>query len=398
MESRYYKIAWCDDKIESILEDANRRLVIEKYHCEIIPFTNAKTLFSFLDTSSSIINGVIVDYNMGKSDDIIDNDDSSGFNYVCNNLDRYTSIPFYLCSGRDGTEIKGWLKRMKDYEALNTFFDDSNPRFYPLGSIDKLLSKLTEEIEKMSTPEYSIRQMNLSGFIAAEHLGLDTQTFVELLLLPTEKDQSRLTVDKLNTLRCQLEEILCNILVDKQILPKNIPFNEIPILLSGMSENNQTFKLNSQGPVMDKTLASALKYFLCVLQDGSHSKSDLSIEAREYFGNNYDPYLIKSFVYICLDSAIWAEKIIEKYEGHAPLAFQIALFKANVHIDGGFAYVKNNEGSLCLIDRQKDEAKKKLEEGDEIRIFKTIPNTNKQLRQKYPLFISSYSWEYVSDK
>lgn len=396
MGNKQINVVWCDDKVDSYDNDSNREM-FARHNCRL--FKKAKTsdqLKTILNDNKGkgLINAVIVDFNVSDEFETPREDTASGFKWVHDYYSEYAPIPFYLYSGRDIDFIK---KKYKDFEynIQNDYFFSYNDnvklkhnRYFQNGELEELLSMIEEEVEKIDAPEFRIRRKFAKAFEAIEQFRLNDTIFIDILTGNDDVDRRKLC-DKVNPLRGVLERV-CSILHDADVLPE-ISLNQLDQLVRKNEEYLEKHKLDPED-LMPEALAEALKFFVSYTQDGSHDKSQLKLDVREYLRSSGDIYLVKSLAILCLDIIVWFYKFYKKYEPRKPFLFipfratveDVCKSEKNGKTKTG-AVLKDDEGFSYWLQDDKGVLKK----GDTVK----INSRRKDCCYGRDFFIHYNSWE-----
>ena len=353
METKNKKIniVWCDDKIDGLVKTS--RELFEEHHCYI--YRTAKTseqLKNILATSENFIDAVIVDFNMGDTDEIPVNETASGFRWIHDNIHHYPSIPFYLASARDRTFIEEKY-RAYDFPIDDDYFLSKNPfvsgerdRLFNIDEFDErvaMLEMIEEEVEVRQSPAFRIRQEYAEAFAAIDKFDMNGDIFINILL--SDKDINRSDIiTKANPLRMEIESLVSK-LASAGVIPLKYVnrLNEIPAVLSGKDP-----RICSPEDRMPKSLREAFNFFLSYTQDGSHDKMFLSIDFKKYLESTRDVYIIKALAIIGLDIIKWASPFYDKYE---PL--HLCSFKPFSEKVSEIKTVGRDEGAIVSHDKDK---------------------------------------------
>ena len=385
MEAKNKKInvVWCDDKIEDLVKTSIPE-TFEDHNCHI--YQTAKTseqLKSILATYENFIDAVIVDFNMGDTDEVPDRENASGFRWIHDNIHHYPSIPFYLGSGRDRTFIEGKY-RAYDFPIDGDYFLSKNPfvsgernRLFNIEISDEreaMLNMIEEEVEVRCSPAFRIRQEYAEAFDAIEKFGLNADVFINILLSDDNIDRYDI-IRTANPLRMEIESLVSR-LASAGVIPLKYVnrLNEIPEVLAGKDS-----RICSPEHRMPKSLREAFDFFLKYTQDGSHEKIYLSIDFKKYLESSRDVYIIKALAIIGLDIIKWASHFYDIYEpqhlcSFKPFSEKVSDIKTVGKDEGAIVY---HDGDTFFVKQPQNE-KYKYKEGTTVEIrIETIQPTKK---------------------
>lgn len=344
-------IVWCDDSIDTIW-DNNVSDLFAIHNCHLLKKTKtSQELKKILEDPKVYVDAVIVDFNVGESDQIPASDSASGFRWVHEHLDSYRQIPFYLYSARDYDFIRNKYSSFEFNIDDDYFFNPNknveshrNRYFQPL-ELEELAKMIEEEVGEISTPEFKIRNEFSQAFDTLEEFELDKVVFMQILLSDESVDRYEIC-NKANPLRMVLEKMVSK-LQENGILPAK-KLNELPSLLRGTDNDSNRF---SPEDYMHKSLFKAFKFLLEYTQDGSHDK-ETDLEFKEYLKSSRDNYIVKSLAIIALDVIRWMGQFYEKYKDLKPFAFEPFTAKAIdiIKVKGTEgAIVKDSEGKTYFV-------------------------------------------------
>lgn len=399
MGNKQINIVWCDDKVDSYDTDGYREM-FARHNCRL--FKKAKTsdeLKAILNDNKEkrFIDAVIVDFNVSDRFETPAGDSASGFRWVHEHYSEYAPIPFYLFSGCDTKFIEEKYKSF-EFDITNDYFFSFNKnvklkdnRYFQSGELEKLLSMIEEEVGNINTPEFQIRRKFAKAFDAIEKFKLNGKIFVDILAESDNVDRYELC-EKANPLRGELEKVY-DILYNANVLPET-SLNQLDQAVRKNGKHPEIYKLDS-GDLMPEALADALKFFVSYTQDGSHNKSQLRLDFKNYLRDSADIYLVKSLVMLCLDFIAWFYDFYKKYEARKPFLF--IPFRADVkevcssEKDGKIrkGAIVNHEGFSYWLQLQDDD--NNIKEGDAIKV-------NSRRKDNYygkDFFVNYKSWELV---
>lgn len=400
MGNKQINIVWCDDKVDSYDNDGNRE-TFARHNCRL--FEKVKTsdaLKKFLDDNKEkrFIDAVIVDFNVGDKFETPAEYSASGFRWVHEHYSEYAPIPFYLYSGRDIDFIKEKYKSF-EFDIENDYFFSYNNnvkfkrnRYFQIGELEDLLSMIEEEVGNIDTPEFQTRRKFAKAFDAIEKFGLNGKIFIDILTESDNVDRYELC-EKANPLRGELEKVY-DILYNANVLPET-SLNQLDQAVRKNGKHPEIYKLDS-GDLMPEALADALKFFVSYTQDGSHNKSQLRLDFKNYLRDSADIYLVKSLTILCLDFIAWFYDFYKKYESRKPFLFvpfcttieEICLSEKDGKNKRG-AIVKDCEGFSYWLQLQ--DGDNSIKEGDAIK----INSRRKDCYYGKDFFVHYKSWELV---
>lgn len=321
-------VVWCDDNIDNILNDSVLDLFV-RHNCNL--FRKAKTskeLKNILEESKGEVDAVIVDFNMGESEKIPAVDSASGFRWVHEHMEEYKPIPFYLYSARDYDFIKEKytsfeFKMEGDYFFTpNKSLSNDRNRYFQPGELEQLLEVIEEEVDKISTPEFKIRNEYSNAFETIDRFNLDSNVFMQILLANENVDRYDL-LNRANPIRMVLEDMVSKLQNDG-IVPANCDFNKIPTLFHGNEKDSIAYSSQHH---MHKSLFEAFQFLVAYTQDGSHNKNYLKLDFHDYLKSSRDIYIVKSLAIIALDIVSWMGWLHDEYKDIKPFTF--TPFRAN---------------------------------------------------------------------
>lgn len=369
-------VVWCDDNIDTLLTESVL-YSFERHNCHL--FKKAKTskeLKAILEEYKRDIDAVIVDFNMGESEKIPAVDSASGFRWVHEHMKEYKPIPFYLYSARDYDFIKEKytsfeFKMEGDYFFTpNKSLSNERNRYFQPGELEQLLEMIGEEVEKISTPEFKIRNEFSKAFATLERFNLDSNVFMQILLSDENVDRYDL-LNRANPIRMVLEEMVSKLETDG-IVPTNCDFNSIPYLFHGKDKNSIVYSSQHH---MHKSLFEAYQFLVAYTQDGSHNKNYLNLEFHDYLRTSRDIYIVKSLAIIALDVVSWMGWLHDEYKDIKP--FDFTPFRAKVIeikvVEGHEgAIVKDSDGLTYFVVQPKN-PKYKFSVGNNIEVTQRSP-------------------------
>jgi hypothetical protein len=342
MEARLINIVWCDDKIDTLDNEVNQELFAQKNCCLYKKAKTSDELKNILNDYRQNVDAVIVDFNLGESSPIPGETSASGFRWIHEHFADYAPLPFYLFSAREAEFIE---KKYADFEfskeedyflAPNRNVMSKRNRHFGNGEFADLLDMAVEEVAKISTPEYVVRQKYAESFSALSKFDVDETVFLKILISDENVDRHELP-NLANPLRSELEN--CIKKLDNDGITPGCALNVIPYLLSGQAKDSNNY---SKTDYMHKSMAESFEFFLSYTQDGSHDKKNLKLEFRDYLKKSGDIYIVKALAIIGLDIIKWLGKFYDKYKERKPFP-PFAPFSATAE---KIITVKGKEGAI----------------------------------------------------
>lgn len=392
MENRVYNIAWCDDKVDSLI--AEHKDALREHNCVVCKAAkNAEDLISFLRSSGDQVDGVIVDFNVNVKKDAPANErEISGFSLIRNKQDEFVSIPFYLFSAHSVHEI---LSTYVDYgyDTEDDYFmgGDNFQRYFTVGQFNQLLSALCDEIERSHTPFFDLRQKYSKAFHAFDHFKLDTHSLLTILSSTDDSVIGTEIAKEINSMRRQIEKIYCTIFVDSGIFPNDVPLNQIPRTLAG-GNKSYPMKEDMENCQMKPALKEYFEFFLQFTQDGSHEKSGLKFNINNYIAEHRAIHMALCLAHISMEIAIWSEEFEKKVGGIFPF------IKVTDEIDTQCDIQIEGNSKFVIIDEKKcfvfDDRNTPLKEHETIIVKNLTQNSseNKWFTERFPFVIPFKDW------
>lgn len=372
MENKLIRIVWCDDIVDKYANDESYQERFKYYNCVL--YQKARTsneLETILKEKKDCIDAVIVDFNVDNSN-LTPENSARGFMWTHEHIKDYAPIPFYLYSARDYGFI---VRKYIDFDYADSesamkndyFFCENNNveskrnRYFQADDqFEDMLKMITEEVPKVCSPEYIIRQEYHEAFEAISKLGIDENNVFEKdfmrIMLPDKTKDKRELCNVFNSFR-QIIEKMVSKLVDEYIVPSiyKDSLNDIPYLLSGNNKNSSTKNIKNDSQIyshedrMPPALFHVFRFLLDCIQDGSHHKTSLEIKFQDYIQSTADIYIIKALAIICMDIIKWMDSFYNKYKSLKPAKLEDVL--------EGFVKelktVRGKEGAIVIINEKK---------------------------------------------
>ena len=335
-------IAWLDDQIDIFARDNEE--FFKSNNCFIkYKAKTAEQLQSFLDKHRGMVDAVIVDFEVDSTNPNAETS-TSGFQKIAYIRDKYTPIPFFLCSGFTLQDIEerstGLGKQEIDYFLKPD--ENGRRRYCHKSEISKLVEMICSEAESISTPQFKVRQEYDKAFKAVERFGLDAETFVSLLTIDEKTDYLDLR-EKPVKLRKEIEKLFDK-LGEEEVIPSK-KLNEVITWFKNASSNP---KIESDD-MMPKALVSTLDYFAELINNSAHS-----LYFDEYLKDTRDVYIVKALTIICLDIIKWFNNgYYDLYKDVRPFHFDpfTASIIDKVEREGKQALLVKHEGEEYVLQK-----------------------------------------------
>lgn len=311
-----YNIIWADDETAVYAlkkpngENTALADILERRGIRLLDTArNAKELRDKLAAKISWVDAVIIDANFTafgekpKTERVL-----QGFEASVDILrtlgENGNRIPFILYSARD------WGMLQENTEADYLRYFEENDLYFNKDedTTDDMLTRLIEEVDRVNTPEFQIRNRYSKEFAAAELIPEAPELLMEGLRFEyqSERDYENAQV-YFNPARMIIERIVDS-LKHMGILPPIYELNAVPSFLKGY---NKEFTLLDK-TLMPQPLAHSLKYFLDITQDGSHDRSDLRLGVYSYVRDKQNINLYRTILYIAMDVLLWYQEVCQR--------------------------------------------------------------------------------------
>lgn len=377
-QTKHINIAWLDDQIDNLVRDNEEffktRNCFIKYKAK-----TAEQLQSFLDEHRDMVDVVIVDFEVDSTNPNAETS-TSGFQKVAYIRDKYSPIPFFLCSGFTLQDIedrsRGLGKQEKDYFLKPD--ENGRRRYFQKGTeMDKLVEMICAEAESISTPQFKVRQEYNKAFKAVERFGLDAETFVSLLTIDENTEYQKLS-ERPVELRKEIEKLFKK-LEKEEVLPSK-KLNDVVKWFENRSPNP---KIDSDD-LMPEALVKSLRLLADLTNNSAHP-----LDFDEYLKDSRDVYLVKALAIICLDIVKWFnDGFYDFYKNERPFHFDsfIAVVIGEVEKEGKQAFLVEYDGKKYALQKNYNI---QLKIGDTVKIKACEKDT---FFQK-DFFVSYYYWE-----
>lgn len=395
MNNKPINIVWCDDNIDALYnKKESRQELFANNNCNLYKQAKtAKELEQILKKDRLFIDAVIIDFNLGKEDEIPANNSADGFRWIHEHLENFAPCPFYLFSGCDKEFIENKYKAY-DLNIDNDYFfkpneniENKRNRYYQIDEFEELLSNIREEVSNIKTPTQKIRQEFSKAFDIIYKHKLDGLYFLEIL--SANEDIDRYEIKKgVNPLRKVVERMISNLKTDNIILQdgslNNAPWFFSKTLIEYKDSNGDA--VYNKEDLMHQSLSDAFKFFLEYTQDGSHDKQDLQKKFIEYLTESGDIYIMKALAIIGLDIIKWLGDFYDKYKDSEPAKsiLRERITATITKVDNKFVIAKEEDNKEETYYIQKNlNYKDKYKEGRKILILNRSRNTNEDLPEKW---------------
>lgn len=376
-QTKHINIAWLDDQIDILARDNEE--FFKTNNCFIkFKAKTAEQLQSFLDEHRDMVDAVIVDFEVDSTNPNAETS-TSGFQKVAYIRDKYSPIPFFLCSGFTLQDIeersKGLGMQEKDYFLKPD--ENGKRRYCPKSEIPRLVEMICAEFESISTPQFNVRQEFHKAFKGVERFGLDEETFVSLLTIDEKTNYQKLS-ERPVELRKEIEKLFTR-LGEEDVLPSK-KLNEVVKWFENPSPNP---KIDSDD-LMPEALVMSLRLFAELTNNSAHP-----LHFDEYLKDSRDIYLVKALTIICLDIVKWFnDGYYDLYKDVRPFRFDpfTAVVIGNVERDGKQALLVKHEGEEYVLQKNNN-AHANI--GDKVKVKGRAKDT--YYRKDY--YVSRDKWE-----
>lgn len=343
MTKKQYNIIWGDDKVNSILE--NQQELFKDNGINVIAVAkNAKDLEEILKNRTSEIDAVVTDanYHVDNNKDIDDPAyeselDISGVLRVVVFMEEYKDkIPFFLCTARTSE-----ILRPASHEMLNYFYENEHI-FYKNRSncYEELVEKIIEEVDKMSTPNFLIRNRYHKELEIADSIDYEYEVNGRTYKSNAGKDILKWLVDDykgilcdthlyFNPLRKILEELQTYLSVSS-IIPSYISLKDFAKFCKHkqgeLVSQTDYVEINGNRIAIQRyyalsknlrswahpTLMRIFSYLLDTTQDASHRSATLSWKFDEYTRAHKNRcHVFHSVLHSMLEILNWCHEIVK---------------------------------------------------------------------------------------
>jgi len=279
---------------------------------------NSSELETKLQQYENVVDAVITDANMPKSDqwDKSDETDFSGLVEILLHTirsleERGKAVRFYLYTGRK----KDILINDKNIsEELKKIFLDTG-RWFEKGQQQLLFQKIRDDFDKLSPVQFQIRNKYREVFEAAEHLGTSVSSLIMEGFLIDYRNDKTVPFMKFNAARQVLEAINMGC-KEKKITPGHMSLSCFLSFLKNKELNDARLLVD----LMPFQLVKEMELFLAITNKASHDDKQVSTNLKQYIDelqkNNERTYLYPVIHYTLIDLILWYNRTVKKYENN----------------------------------------------------------------------------------
>ena len=307
-----------------------------------------------------MVDAVITDGNFDKKKTVDIVRSTSGISDVISfisDFNRKKIIPFFLYTGKKELLKEKFTDGELDYFA-------KRDRIFEKGSFSKMLVRIKEEVDRINSPQFRIRNKYAREFEAAKLIDGAPENLERGLLYLYKEDSWKDVEDYFNPARKIVERIVDSC-VEMNILPPHISLNTAQKILQGTLSD---YSLSV--PLMEKPLAESLRFFLSITQDGSHDANDLQLGVDQYVRQTQNVNLYLSILHIAMDLLLWHERMHKKYENNTNRLWTcsfvhqgiVCLHPSGKFFHSGIYQLENKNGVL--------------KDGDMVGVRSSVPNKN----------------------
>lgn len=372
MAANVYNVIWADDQIDSFRRDNNVLDIMKLQNVNLLDFAHTSSeLKEKLTEWEDMVDAVITDGNFDKKKTVDIVRSTSGISDVLSfisDFNRKKTIPFFLYTGK-----RDLLKEKFTDGELDYF--TKRDRVFEKGSLSKMLVRIKEEVDRINTPQFRIRNKYTREFEAAKLIDGAPENLERGLLYLYEEDSWKDVQDYFNPARKIVERIVDSC-VEMNLLPPHISLNTAQKILQGTISD---YSLSV--PLMEKPLAESLRFFLSITQDGSHDANDLQLGVDQYVRQTQNVNLYLSILHIAMDLLLWHERMHKRFENNTNRIWNCTFVyqgKVCLHPTGKLLYsgiyqLENKNGNL--------------KDGDTIGVRSSVPNKNSALKPAITEFV-----------
>ena len=361
MAANVYNVIWADDQIDSFRRDNDVLNIMKLQTVNLLDFAHTSSeLKEKLTEWEDMVDAVITDGNFDKKKTVDIVRSTSGISDVISfisDFNRKKIIPFFLYTGKKELLKEKFTDGELDYFA-------KRDRIFEKGSFSKMLVRIKEEVDRINSPQFRIRNKYAREFEAAKLIDGAPENLERGLLYLYKEDSWKDVEDYFNPARKIVERIVDSC-VEMNILPPHISLNTAQKILQGTLSD---YSLSV--PLMEKPLAESLRFFLSITQDGSHDANDLQLGVDQYVRQTQNVNLYLSILHIAMDLLLWHERMHKKYENNTNRLWTCSFVHQGIvclHPSGKFFH----SGKYQL--EKKNGA---LKDGDMVGIRSSVPNKN----------------------
>jgi len=389
MTRNTYNVIWVDDEISAILNERTIELLASEDIRVIATATHADGAGGLEEllrkhTAKGITNdrvdAVITDANFNVSEDTLNSKgerDTSGLSYVLMLTKKYDTLPFYLYTGRSEEML---LDKYDDGE-LNEF--KNNNRWFAKGfGLMPLIDQIKEDVDKMNSLEFKIRNQYHKEFLAAAKIPGAEALLTKGLLA---KEDNAALIDLFNDARMVFERI-CDKLQEYEFIPFLSSINNVSRFLGGQNVDPYEH-IQKEKPIMDKALARATWFFVGIVNDGSHDQEKSELKVKEYVRNTHSSNLFYSVLHILMDILRWYDELIPRTELKKQWRGNyIAFSKVYLASDNRTFYAMDGANKCILQNKEGLDAKS---------VVAIIKHSEKDDRDGYKYFSKSNEYDII---
>ena len=361
MAANVYNVIWADDQIDSFRRDNNVLDIMKLQNVNLLDFAHTSSeLKEKLTEWKDMVDAVITDGNFDKKKTVDIVRSTSGISDVLSfisDFNRKKTIPFFLYTGKRDLLKEKFTDGELDYFA-------KRDRIFEKGSFSKMLVRIKEEVDRINSPQFRIRNKYAREFEAAKLIDGAPENLERGLLYLYKEDSWKDVEDYFNPARKIVERIVDSC-VEMNILPPHISLNTAQKILQGTLSD---YCLSV--PLMEKPLAESLRFFLSITQDGSHDANDLQLGVDQYVRQTKNVNLYLSILHIAMDLLLWHERMHKKYENNTNRLWTcsfvhqgiVCLHPSGKFFHSGIYQLENKNGVL--------------KDGDMVGVRSSVPNKN----------------------
>lgn len=372
MAANVYNVIWADDQIDSFRRDNNVLDIMKLQNVNLLDFAHTSSeLKEKLTEWEDMVDAVITDGNFDKKKTVDIVRSTSGMSDVLSfisDFNRKKTIPFFLYTGKRD------LLKEKFTDGELDYFTKRN-RVFEKGSLSKMLVRIKEEVDRINTPQFRIRNKYTREFEAAKLIDGAPENLERGLLYLYEEDSWKDVQDYFNPARKIVERIVDSC-IEMNLLPPHISLNTAQKILQGTISD---YSLSV--PLMEKPLAESLRFFLSITQDGSHDANDLQLGVDQYVRQTQNVNLYLSILHIAMDLLLWHERMHNRFEKNTNRIWNCSFVyqgKVCLHPTGKLLY-----SGIYQLENKNG----KLKDGDTIGVRSSVQNKNSALKPAITEFV-----------
>lgn len=321
MRNPIYNVIWADDEYISLKKDNTIRMYLDKSNIEVLRFVSTSDdLRLALERFYDKVDAVVIDGNFARQGDINNEDDCidiSGLVHTISFIDTFNQkreIPFFLYTGKK-SKI---LELCKQFKMLS-YFEDTRDRIYQKGELEELTEAIINTVDHIHSIENEVNRKYAAVLKLASHIKGDpdnhnehTKELLYQFLLDEARDvKYDKALSMFANLRIILEQIAYNCRM-LNIVPNSI--NTLNYFANFWNYKDPKYRyVLSHFPasenIMPPVLASLIKPFVDLLQDGSHGKNDLELKVCDYVASTQTPFIFRSALQFVLNMIYWFDDV-----------------------------------------------------------------------------------------